>query len=62
MTNVAYELGHQLQENLVSSQAVDSISYKSLLQYKNQYDRLSLLLQFSFTSPLIFLTYFLNNP
>ena len=31
MTNVAYELGHQLQENLVSSQAVDSISYKSLL-------------------------------
>jgi glucose/mannose-6-phosphate isomerase len=31
MTNVAYELGHQLQENLVSSQAVDSISYESLL-------------------------------
>jgi glucose/mannose-6-phosphate isomerase len=31
MTNVAYELGHQVQENLVSSQGVDSISYESLL-------------------------------
>ena len=31
MTNVAYELGHQVQENLVSSQVVDSISYESLL-------------------------------
>ena len=31
MKNVAYELGHQVQENLVSSQMVDSISYESLL-------------------------------
>ena len=31
MKNVAYELGHQVQENLVSSQGVDSISYESLL-------------------------------
>ena len=31
MTNIAYELGHQVQENLQSSNGIDTISYDSLL-------------------------------
>ena len=31
MTNIAYELGNQVQENLQSSNGIDTISYDSLL-------------------------------
>ena len=31
MTNVAYELGNQLKEKLISSDNISSISYESLL-------------------------------
>ena len=31
MTNVAYELGNQLREKLISSNNISSISYESLL-------------------------------
>ena len=30
MTNIAYELGNQVQENLQSSNSIDAISYDSL--------------------------------